>query len=491
MTIVVLIILAGISIGAIVGDNGIISKSKEAKEEAGKMQNSTAQDRDSLYGELVGAKNQYEESGTVGLDLQLEKKTDTSIIATANATDTKSEIISYTFYIRKITENDSAYVTIKKSNKLTKAVTCSNLEKDMGYKVKVVAMDKDGVSKTAEKNIVLGEAIKISVVPISGPDSYPSTVMVTATSVVSNMDYIELPNGEKIEAKNGKFKLKTTYNSTKNGPIVFTAYDKEGNAGQLEYMEQNVINFETEWTFAEETTITVPVGGTVDVYIDYGDGTKENVTTANPTHAYSAGTYVMKISGKCDKFSYNISTRDYLTGLKKWGCLNNSYYGFGDFIGGGVYNAKNMVGSIPATHDKSFQKITTFSETFLNCTGLTGNIPEALFANCPNVTNFEYTFLCCSGLTGSIPEGLFASCPNVTSFGKTFEECKGLTGSIPEGLFSNCPNVTNFDNTFSDCSVLTGSAPELWKRTNVTKYSECFERCTNLDNYSDIPDNWR
>ena len=59
VTIVVLIILAGISIGAIVEDNGIISKSKEAKEEAGKMQNSTAQDRDSLYGELVGEKNQY------------------------------------------------------------------------------------------------------------------------------------------------------------------------------------------------------------------------------------------------------------------------------------------------------------------------------------------------------------------------------------------------------------------------------------------------
>ena len=33
--------------------------------------------------------------------LELEKETDTSIIATANATDTKSEIISYTFYIRK------------------------------------------------------------------------------------------------------------------------------------------------------------------------------------------------------------------------------------------------------------------------------------------------------------------------------------------------------------------------------------------------------
>ncbi len=265
ITIIVLIILTGISIGAIVGDNGMISKSKEAKDEVGKMQNSTTQNRDALYGEVIEDKTQYGEAGIIGINLELEKKTDTSIMATASATDTKSEIISYTFYIRKITEDDSAYVMIKKNDILTDTVICENLEKDMGYKVKVVAMDKDGVSKTAEKNIVLGEAIKISVVPISGPDSYPSTVMVTATSVVSNMDYIELPNGEKIEAKNGKFKLKTTYNSTKNGPIVFTAYDKEGNAGQLEYMEQNVINFETEWTFAEETTITVPVTGTVDV----------------------------------------------------------------------------------------------------------------------------------------------------------------------------------------------------------------------------------
>ena len=478
VTIVVLIILAGISIRAIVGDNGIISKSKEAKEEAGKMQNSTAQDRDSLYGELVGEKNQYEESGTVGLNLQLEKQTDTSIIATANATDTKSEIISYTFYIRKITENDSAYVTIKKSDKLTKAVTCSNLEKDMGYKVKVVAIDKEGVSKTAEKNIVLGEAIKISVVPISGPDSYPSTVMVTATSVVSNMDYIELPNGEKIEAKNGKFKLKTTYNSTKNGPIVFTAYDKEGNAGQLEYMEQNVINFETEWTFAEETTITVPVTGTVDVYIDYGDGTKENIASANPTHAYSAGKYTIKISGKCTNFSYNESTRDYLTGLKKWGCLENNAYTFGN----GHYGCSKIASTIPVPNEKCFKNITSFSCTFAGCKELIGEIPIGLFDNCPKVKDFGWTFNDCGNLTGIIPEKLFDNCPKVTTFINTFRACSKLTGNIPAGLFKNGQNVKSFNATFAGCGNLTGIIPEsLFDNcTNVTIFSNTFSGCGNL-----------
>ena len=490
MTIVVLIILAGISIGAIVGDNGIISKSKEAKEEAGKMQNSTAQDRDSLYGELVGEKNQYEESGTVGLDLQLEKQTDTSIIATANATDTKSEIISYTFYIRKITENDSAYVTIKKSDKLTKAVTCSNLEKDMGYKVKVVAMDKDGVSKTAEKNIVLGEAIKISVVPISGPDSYPSTVMVTATSVVSNMDYIELPNGEKIEAKNGKFKLKTTYNSTKNGPIVFTAYDKEGNAGQLEYMEQNVINFETEWTFAEETTITVPVTGTVDVYIDYGDGTKENIASANPNHTYAVGTYVMKISGKCDKFEYNKFTKNYLTKLEKWGCLENKSYKFGGISeeDNGWSGCSKMTGNIPQPHDKSFRSITDAGYLFYRCTGLTGSIPTNLFHNATKMNSLSYAFSECKNLTGNIPENLFANCLNVTLFNGTFYNCSGLTESIPENLFCNNTKVTGFGSLFYNCSNLIGEIPKgLFDSCKNTNYfTATFKGCVNLSGR--IPD---
>ena len=478
ITIIVLIILTGISIGAIVGDNGMISKSKEAKDEVGKMQNSTTQNRDALYGEVIEDKTQYGEAGIIGINLELEKKTDTSIMATASATDTKSEIISYTFYIRKITENDSAYVMIKKNDILTDTVICENLEKDMGYKVKVVAMDKDGVSKTAEKNIVLGEAIKISVTPISGPDSYPSTVMVTATSVVSNMDYIELPNGEKIEAKNGKFKLKTTYNSTKNGPIVFTAYDKEGNAGQLEYMEQNVINFETEWTFAEETTITVPVTGTVDVYIDYGDGTKENIASANPTHAYSAGKYTIKISGKCTNFSYNESTRDYLTGLKKWGCLENNAYTFGN----GHYGCSKIASTIPVPNEKCFKNITSFSCTFAGCKELIGEIPIGLFDNCPKVKDFGWTFNDCGNLTGIIPEKLFDNCPKVTTFINTFRACRSLTGSIPEGLFDNCPDVTNFSGTFIYCSKLTGDIPaKLFKNnTQVTNFVYTFEDCSSL-----------
>lgn len=240
-------------------------------------------------------------------------------------------------------------------------------------------------------------------------------------------------------------------------------------------MEQNVINFETEWTIAEDnTTVTVPVTGTVDVYIDYGDGTKENITKANPTHTYAAGTYVMKLSGKCTDFTFNTSTRDYLTELKKWGCLENKTYTFGGYINGSYTGCTNMKGSIPSPHNKSFKNGGIFNYTFYNCIGLTGSIPEGLFSNCPNVISFTSTFDHCSGLTGSIPEQLFANCLNVSSF------CYSSRGNYGKG-----------QGAFSGCRSLTGSAPELWNRTNVTNHYYCFYGCTQLDNYADIPDDWK
>lgn len=56
VSVVVLIILAGISIGALLGENGIIEKSQEARNRTEEMQNSTARNRDALYDELTGEK---------------------------------------------------------------------------------------------------------------------------------------------------------------------------------------------------------------------------------------------------------------------------------------------------------------------------------------------------------------------------------------------------------------------------------------------------
>ena len=71
-----------------------------------------------------------------------------------------------------------------------------------------------------------------------------------------------------------------------------------------------------------------------------------------------------------------------------------------------------------------------------------------------------------------------------------------------QDLFDNCPNVEvwgleNTDSryagrgTFYNCISLTGKAPELWNRDNVKDNFFCFYNCTNLENYDDIPDDWK
>ena len=72
-----------------------------------------------------------------------------------------------------------------------------------------------------------------------------------------------------------------------------------------------------------------------------------------------------------------------------------------------------------------------------------------------------------------------------------FFSCKSLTGEIPENLFKNCTKVTSFSAAFYNCKGLIGAAPELWKRENVTSSVECFDGCTGLSNYADIPAGWK
>ena len=125
-------------------------------------------------------------------------------------------------------------------------------------------------------------------------------------------------------------------------------------------------------------------------------------------------------------------------------------------------------------------------------------IPSGLFDNNTKVTDFSEAFNHDRKLT-AIPTGLFDHCTEVENFAGTFGDCISIT-SIPSGLFDKCTKVTDFGHTrydgnivgvFADCTNLTGNAPELWKRTNVTSYQKAFAECKKLNNYADIPDDWK
>ena len=95
------------------------------------------------------------------------------------------------------------------------------------------------------------------------------------------------------------------------------------------------------------------------------------------------------------------------------------------------FEPNNSIVSIPEGLFKNNVNVTEFREVFAGSTGLT-SIPEGLFKNNVNVTEFRATFSGCTGLT-SIPEGLFKNNVNVTSFSGTFYGCTGLT-SIPDRI---------------------------------------------------------
>ena len=126
------------------------------------------------------------------------------------------------------------------------------------------------------------------------------------------------------------------------------------------------------------------------------------------------------------------------------------------------YNCTGIT-SIPEGLFKNNVNVTNFGSVFSNCSGLT-SIPEGLFKNNVNVKSFGSVFSNCSGLT-SIPEGLFKNNVNVTNFGSVFTNCIGLT-SIPEGIFKNNVNVKSFTGLFAGCSGIT-SIPEGLFKNNV------------------------
>lgn len=57
ITIIIIIVLAGITINAIISDDGLLKNSRETVEETQKMQNSEEQKRDDFYNQLVSPKN--------------------------------------------------------------------------------------------------------------------------------------------------------------------------------------------------------------------------------------------------------------------------------------------------------------------------------------------------------------------------------------------------------------------------------------------------
>ena len=109
----------------------------------------------------------------------------------------------------------------------------------------------------------------------------------------------------------------------------------------------------------------------------------------------------------------------------------------------GVFRMTSVTGEIPERLFNNCHNLVNVKQIFSYCTGLIGTIPENLFNNCTNITNAGFVFADCTGLTGTIPENLFANQTQLADLNSCFRNCTGLNDSQIK-LTSKNIRVTNY-----------------------------------------------
>ena len=121
-----------------------------------------------------------------------------------------------------------------------------------------------------------------------------------------------------------------------------------------------------------------------------------------------------------------------------------------------------------------------------------------IFKNNPGLTNIEEAFAYSKLQT--IPADEFSNNKELVNVSKVFLNSTELT-NMPNFLENK--KITNFSQAFDGCSKLTGSTPtdengyKLWQRAGKQGYpstingQHCFRGCTQLDDYDEIPNNWK
>lgn len=271
--------------------------------------------------------------------------------------------------------------------------------------------------------------------------------------------------------------------------------------------------------------------------IDWGDGTVEDYSNTSLSMIFppyeESGVYTITITGNLVDISFEdaYGLREVLTPFPETMSDKTIFsYCFMD--------CEELV-SVPEDLFVNCPNATNFYSAFRKCTSFE-QIPENLFGTCINALSFQDCFRGC--LYIKVPEKLFANCINATNFdgcfagtrlatfpdnlfayntkAKYFVECfyNSRIKSVPDNLFGNneelvnikncfahceyltdvsetvfdgCPNITDCTMAFYNCQAITSAVPELWIRTNITAYENCYYYCYNAENYSDIPAGWR
>ncbi len=251
------------------------------------------------------------------------------------------------------------------------------------------------------------------------------------------------------------------------------------NVTQIAEGEENPDNmiFRVRATYANDFSTKLPLGGTVDCTVDWGDGSEpERIRSVSPSHTYPSAIadYIVKISGTVTSLhSYsNDMTAPSITEVIQWGLT-----GLTDMSNAFLNNT--LLEKIPDDINGAFVSVENMDNAFTHCSRLKA-IPDGLFSFCNKLTRLYATFQKCISIE-TVPGGLFAELRNLTSIDNLFDGCTGIT-TIPEELFANNSKLESFNTVFGSCSSLK-AIPErlLYNCTEIRSFTSSFSYCSSLE----------
>lgn len=307
--------------------------------------------------------------------------------------------------------------------------------------------------------------------------------------------------------------LKNSGNVKRNATIQVYSKDGSVKLGTIELVQVSVheenpndMIFKVRVNYANDFTTYLPLTGSLDCYVDWGDGlveyVKRSVSSSSwVSHKYNVSTptsFRVKISGTVPNISSSSLPAHSVQEVEQWGLtgltsLSSAFTGNtlltkvptddgGAFVNvtncSSMFNGCVVLSEIPNGLFDNCAKVSTFDSVFKNCASIK-TIPDNLFKNCKAVTSFSSCFYSCS-LLSSIPDRLFEGCEKVTSFNAAFEYCENLT-EIPANIFKGCVLTTSLNSIFERCSSLEIVHEGLFSGlSNVSDLGRCFLHCDNL-----------
>ena len=401
ITIIVLLILAGITIGAITGDNGIINQAQSAKTE---NERSNIKEQINVI-VIQNSKDRVMDKNKLINDFE-EKLPDGKEIV-------ESDDLIYIIYPEYSFEVDIDSLEVAQvdlSNKSIKMIV--NTGEDG---LVVLPFDKEYSGNVTKVNWGDGNVETI------GKEDYEEKGKIASTTNNIQVAPSSPSRGiyHKYNEKNKEIEVEVEGNIVRihSGASGYY-YDKE--LGESVYYEEgpNKIIEITQWG---ET-------GLEGIYLDDCRNLRK---IASPTE---------NSFKNITDFSYTFFGCTGLTSIPEdlfANCPNVTKF---------LYTFDGCTGltSIPEDLFANCPNVTNFSYTFGSCTGLT-SIPENLFVNCPNVTDFLGTFTECTNLTGNaIP--LWERVEGYENL--DFEDIDAWVESNPWGMgcYYNCTKLNNYNN---------------------------------------------